>query len=310
MEYNCEKCEFTSKNKYDYTRHVNSRKHQMKSKKIYNCDICNKNFEAKSTYYHHKKNYIHNNDDAKKINFDNNDLKIKLLVIEYENKLLKNEFEKEKLLHEKEKEKVELLKDMIKNTNKTADKALKISEKSISAIKYANKNFINAPDLKPIDNFNLLGFNIDNNKQKHKLSENLLYYYENNSIHKIFGDHIVSIYKKDNINEQSMHATDTSRMNYIIKSSKNNNQSKWLSDKNGVIICDFVIDKLINKYIELLRWYNTYLITELEQDPGNPNPVINHKIKLINDMLEDVETGILMKETNKYIAPFFNLDKN
>jgi hypothetical protein len=68
--------------------------------------------------------------------------------------------------------------------------------------------------------------NYDLNNDKNLLIDTLLYHYRKNSIHKIFGDHIVSIYKKDNLIDQSTHTTDTSKMNYIVKIAKDNNNPK------------------------------------------------------------------------------------
>ena len=55
MEYLCEKCNYTTKNKSDYNRHLKSAKHKQNSAKIYNCLFCNKDFVVRSTYYKHRK---------------------------------------------------------------------------------------------------------------------------------------------------------------------------------------------------------------------------------------------------------------
>ena len=230
------------------------------------------------------------------------DLKMELLKKDFE-------LELEKMKTECANEKVKMLVNIVKNSNKTADTALKITSKTISALKYANENFKDAPPLSPLSNFNMMGYDLEDEDDKKKLIEDLLFYYRKNSIHTIFGKHIIAEYKKDNIKEQSMHATDTSRLNYIIKTTPNDNVTKWCQDKNGIFVCNNLIDKLINHHVEILKWYNQILTDEMAQDPGRPQPNLQKKVENISKLLGDIESGHIIKETNKFIAPFFNLEK-
>ena len=340
MIYNCIECKYVTEKKSDFEKHTFTKKHIKNTKKIYICQKCNVNFQSRSTCYVHRKKCQNNNKNLENIsnssdmNDINSDIKIKLLEIqkELENEKLKSElekerFEKEKIKNEKEKIKNEnekllikneyekkqnkLLKEILKNSNKTTEKALKITDKTISAIKYANEHFKNAPILTPIDNYNLLDYDITNEDDKQLLLETMLYHYRKNSVHKIFGDHIVGIYKKDKLEDQCMHTTDTSRMNYIVKISKNDNENnaKWYTDKNGIVICDVIIEKLINYSVDLLKWYQKKLTDEMNLNPGNINQEKQKKVENILGMLMDIDNGQLVKNTNKYIAPFFNLDK-
>ncbi len=303
MNYFCEKCNYSTIKKSDYNKHLLSSKHKKNSQKIYICKNCEKVYQSKSSYYYHIKKCCYNNS-------DDSDIKIELLKAKYE-------LEKEKIKNiynegilNAEKEKVKLLQDIVNNTTKTTQKALKITDKTISAIKYANEHFKNAPELLPINNFNMLNYDINDDADKKLLIDTLLYHYRKNSVHKIFGDHIVSIYKKDKLEDQSMHATDTSRMNYIVKIAKDdNNNVKWYTDKNGLVICDVIIEKLLNHYVKLLKWYQKILIDEMNLTPGINSQDKQQKIENILGMLMEVDNKQLAKNTNKYIAPFFNLDK-
>ena len=74
FKYVCEKCDFNSNNKYDYTRHLQTKKHNdyIDYKKTYKC-LCGKVFKYRQNYYRHKKvceykNYSKHND--KWINMD------------------------------------------------------------------------------------------------------------------------------------------------------------------------------------------------------------------------------------------------
>jgi hypothetical protein len=301
MKYYCKVCEYKTELKADYEKHLFTLKHKNNIKKQYKCPECNTFLNARSTYYSH----------LKKCNLDNSnkDLKIQLLVANHEIETLKLKNECEKVKNECEKEKVKILKSVVKNSNSTTKTALKISSKSISAIKYVNENFKNAPKLETLTDFNMMGYNIEDKIEKKKLVDNLLYHYRQNSVHKIFGDHIVSLYKKDNLENQSMHTTDTSRMNYIVRGSKNGNNLKWYIDKNGVMVCDIIIEKLISYFVDVLKWYQTSLINDMLEEPNNIQLDTKNKVENILGMLINVDSGQLIKDTNKYIAPFFNLDK-
>ena len=309
MTFFCENCNYTTHRKHDWEKHRKTAKHQNNTIKQLVCNKCNKQLNSKTTFYNHIKicNKTENNNLSKK------DFELELL----------------KLKHDFDQKEIERLNILLQHTTKTTEKALKITDKTISAIKYANEHFKNAPILTPIENYNLLNYDLDDNnnndnnnnnnnndnnnnniEDKKLVIETLLYHYRKNSVHRVFGDHIVSIYKKANLADQCMHTTDTSRMNYIIKISKDeNNNSKWITDKNGVVICDVIIEKLINHYVNLLKWYQKKLLDELSLNPGIVQPDKQQKVENILGMLMDVDNGSLIKNTNRYIAPFFNLDK-
>ena len=286
MTFLCENCNYTTHRKHDWEKHRKTAKHQNNTIKQLVCNKCNKQLNSKTTFYNH----------------------IKICNI---NNLSKKDFELEllKIKHDFDQKEIERLNILLQHTTKTTEKALKITDKTISAIKYANVHFKNAPVLTPINNFNMLEYDLTNEEDKKILIETLLYHYRKNSVHKVFGNHIVSIYKKTNLADQSMHTTYTSRMNYIIKISKDENNAKLITDKNGVIICDVIIEKLINHYVNLLKWYQKKLLDELSLNPGIVQPDKQQKVENILGMLMDVDNGALIKNTNRYIAPFFNLDK-
>lgn len=315
MEYFCNKCNYGTNKKSDFIRHQTSQKHIKNSQIIYKCEKCEAEYIVRSSYYAHRKKCQNNCNNLEKINNSKlqdpveHNIKIQLLKKDLENEKIRKDLEIEKIKNQHEKEKVKMLKDIIKNSNKTTDTALKITSKTISALKYANEHFKDAPALIPIENYNMMNYDLNDEEDKKKLMEDILFYYKKNSLHTIFGKHIISEYKKDDVNEQSLHTTDTSRMNYIIKTKKDDNLTKWYQDKNGVIICSNIIDKLINYHIDIIKWYHQQLVQELSLDPIRPNTSVQNKVVNISNLLNDIESGELKKETNKYIAPFFNLDK-
>jgi len=181
------------------------------------CENCSKKFKHDSSFYRHKKN-------CKDV-----DLKTKLAEKELEEKELKIKLEyeiKEKELYKKlEQEKTELLNNFMNNANqiinKTQDNAKLSTEAiqnvSMSAIKYANEKFQNAPPLLTLDNFNINNLDFDNIKDRESITETLVYHAKLKSLDKLLGEHIIKNYKKEDPKTQSINATDCSRLNYIFK---------------------------------------------------------------------------------------------
>ncbi len=264
----------------------------------FNCKQCNFETRHKSSYYRHIKKCIVKPED----NQTTSELKIKL------------EFaEKEKELYKKlEKEKTELLNNFMNNANhiinKTQDNAKLSTEAiqnvSISAIKYANEKFQNAPVLLPIENFNINNLSFDKKEDRVQLTETLIYHSKLKSLDKLLGDHIIKNYKKNDPMTQSIHTTDCSRLNYIVKELFNN-VSNWEVDKNGIKICSKIIKPLIEKCIELLLEHQKELIDEMSE--GNYKNKEN--IHIIINIIMSIDKGSLENDINKYIAPHFNMNK-
>jgi hypothetical protein len=176
---------------------------------------------------------------------------------------------------------------------------------SVSALKYANDKYKDAPALLPIDNFNINHLNFDNEEDKKQLVEILIYNAKQKSLDKLLGDHIIKYYKKENPQEQTFHTTDCSRLNYIVRELIEN-ALIWSIDKNGIKICSSIIKPLIKKCITALMEHQKILLNDMML--GNINK--QKEVELIIDIIMSIDSGALESDINKYIAPYFNLDKN
>ncbi len=330
MSFYCKFCDYTTYNSGNFSHHKKTKKHssallleELKSntdnKKtnillassastvaklnnncyekttVFECINCTKSFNHESSMYRHQKN-------CKKQKETNKELKLKL---EYEIK--------EKELYKKlEQEKTELLNNFMNNANTIINKAhdnAKLSTEaiqnvSISAIKYANEKYQNAPPLLTLDNFNINNLDFDNIKDRESITETLVYHSKLKSLDKLLGEHIIKNYKKEDPKTQSIHATDCSRLNYIVKELINN-VSKWEIDKNGIKICSKIIKPLIEKCIELLLEHQQKLLDDMSKGEFNNKNDIN----TIISVLMSIDKGSLECDINKYIAPHFNLNK-
>lgn len=237
-------------------------------------------------------------------------------MVEKEKELLEKQKEfadKEiEMLKRSEKEKTELLNNFMNNAisiiNKAQDNTKITAEAmksvSISAIKYANEKFSCAPPLLPLENFNINNLDFDKEEDRESIIETLLYNAKLKSLDKLIGEHIIKNYKKTDPKQQSIHTTDCSRLNYIVKELFNN-VSKWEVDKNGIKICGKIIKPLIEKCIELLLEHQKTLIDEMAQgkfqNRDNVHTIIN--------VIMSIDKGSLESDINKYIAPHFNITK-
>jgi hypothetical protein len=272
----------------------------------FQCENCGNSFKHKNNYYRHRKSCNKTNKELEyKIKFENVEKEYKM-QLEYE--------KKEKELYKKlEQEKSEMLNNFMNNANTLLNKAqdnTKITAQamqnvSMSALKYANEKFKNAPALLPLENFNINDLDFNNKEDKKQLIEILIYNSRHKSLDKLLGDHIVNNYKKKNLEEQTFHTTDCSRLNYIVRELMEN-ALIWSIDKNGIKICSSVIKPLIKKCITPLLEYQKELLEEM----GKGDYSKQADVELIINLIISMESGTLETEINKYIAPYFNLDKN
>ena len=234
---------------------------------------------------------------------------------------LKLEFEKEKaeilseLLKEKDniiKEKTDFINNFMCNANNIINQAnnnTKVTAEamksvSMSALKYANEKFKNTPALLPLENFNINDLDFNNISDKAQLVEILIYNAKQKSLDKLLGDHIVKNYKKDNPEDQSFHTTDCSRLNYLVRELIENALT-WSVDKNGIKICKDIVKPLIKKCIDALLEHQKFLLQEM----GSGNFNKQKEVELIIDVIMSIDSGSLEADINKYIAPYFNLNK-
>ncbi len=334
MNYYCSFCEYETNNSGNFSHHKKSQKHiKLSTKKdalitnlqnkttditkVYNdssksicskitipnflCKTCNFSTKHKSSYYRHIKNC----DKTESIL----ELKLKLEFEKEKAELYKKiENEKDNLL----KEKSEMLNTFMANANnllnKTVDNnkvtAEAMKSVSMSALKYANEKFKNTPALLPLDNFNLNDLDFDDEEDKKKLVEILIYNAKQNSLDKLLGDHIVKEYKKENPEEQPFHTTDCSRLNYIVRELIET-ALIWSTDKSGIKICTSIIKPLIKKCINALLEHQKYLLQEMSRGEYH----VQKDVEIIINVLMTIESGNLETEINKYIAPYFNLER-
>ena len=178
---------------------------------MYNCNICNYSTHERTSLYHHNKTKKHlQNKEVfeKKLKEENDMLKSKDKEIE--------ELKQELIKIKEEKKELEVTAKIYKELSekpKNVNNGIIINNN----LSYVNKHFKNAPPLRKISNYVLNGIDLEDDSQIDKLTENIIYSYNNKCLHKLIGDHIIKNYKKDDLKLQSFHATDVSRRKYLVK---------------------------------------------------------------------------------------------
>ncbi len=170
---------------------------------MYTCDICNYKTNARTAIYSHNKTKKHliNMDNANPYHkYEQKIEELEKILLIKENEILKNK----EIINE-----IEELKEILEIKNKEIIKLeieariyKELSEKNkninnnnnitINNLNYVNKHFKNAPPLKKISNYKINRIDMNDDTQ----IDNIIYYYENKSLYKLIGDHIIKNYKK------------------------------------------------------------------------------------------------------------------
>lgn len=222
---------------------------------MYTCKKCNYESNDRTAYYHHTKTKKHNNilNNVTKSDYEE-------IVKELEktkHKLELKEEEMQKKLLEKDKEKLEAINKIyqefaLKSVTNTQNNTINIGN-----LNYVNEHFKTAPVLEKITDFVIDGIDTNDITQIDKFIDNIIYYHKNKSLHEFLGDHIVKIYKKNNLNEQSFHTTDITRLNYVVRIIKDSIEDFELSEDE---IDNFIprnndVDTEEEEYLELKEQY-------------------------------------------------------
>ena len=254
----------------------------------YECKYCNKKFKDKSSMYRHVRIYcstITNN----KINKDFEIIELKEQV----NKL------------------VDTLKITADSANKNADTAniaTKSTRKTISAMHYATKNFNEAPTIKLLEKDVAIGLLTHTETEKRSVGDWLVFYHEKHTIHEFIGDMIVRAYKKEDPEEQTFWATDTSRLSFIVMQLfEDSGDGEWVSDRSGTKIKKLIINPLLKQIKIKLMEYQKKCNEQLVK---NSDSLIEHvkRDTCICEIIYNINEKVLDKYILRYIAPHFGIN--
>lgn len=323
---------------------------------MYKCELCNYATDDKSNLGHHNKSKKHiSKTEKNKIDDEINLQKQAKEIEELKQKIHDIEKEKAKLeveakIYKEFAEKGTNANNMTNSNNLTNSKNTTNSNNNVNNgiiinnnLNYVNKHFKDAPPLKKITDYKLNGLDMNDDANLDKLIDDIIYFHKNKSLHKVIGDHIIKLYKKDDLKEQSFHTTDVSRRKYLVKleqklgriydesddsdsdsesdddtdtdnnkknKTKNKKKSEWINDSGGVKIGYLIFDPITKKVIKIIkkkfRQYNDELKNDSKKGPSLDDI---RKFETITDISKVIDNDKLKKNINNYIAPHFVLDK-
>jgi len=327
--YNCNLCNFTSKNKADYSRHERSKKHQKKVNETSedNNDQILKypKISTNIPKYPQISEKMNKNDSIKRkyickfcdlecarANSLNKHLKTcSVAMVEKYKAKYKTEFEvklrerdmmlksKERELNFKDDQIDELKSDLIyyKNLIKTAGVGVgaKITTNVQSLIVSKHEDAPALEYAKP----NLLKFN---SKDAHENSLFLVNRYKDNTFTMFVGRCIVAACKKEDPDEQSIWSTDANRLTMFIKKMMDD-ESKWISDKKGVQTTKYLISPILQKIKEMLIDYNKHLYSQISKLSQHEVDYYNDIMIHCRELVHFIEHEKLADEILRYMAP-------
>lgn len=327
-KYTCVLCVFSSNRKTDYTRHIGTIKHlekvaesttdsnefqqipiQVDSTNKYKCLYCTNKYSTQSNVTKHMKRcgikeeiikekdiiikeILQEKDIAiKETEF--NALKEKCELLQKEKDQYQKQLEKEKEQCQKEKEQYQRQLEMFTDLLKT-----KMLPSNVNNLTYIVNNYYSAPQLKKLQSYADI-----HDSDLISLVEVLVMYHQQGTLCKFIGDFLVSKYAKKNAEEQSIWNSDTSRLTYIVNDLQESGKIKWIMDKKGIKVKQYVITPLLE-----------YLHGELQKYVKNnshktQSNVLNN-LTAITEIHEIITKDILANEIVKYMAPYFCLMKD
>lgn len=322
MKYQCDVCDYETHDKSNFNKHNKSDTHiktvdyiEANPPPKYVCE-CGNNYSSRQNLSRHRLYYCKQ---SKEINVPSNTADVEKLELTIQ--LLKKDIEITKVLAQKEKEieiaqteiklqkqHIEALNDYIKRDKPTNNNNYNISVKN-----YIQQNYPNAPALEGIQDYAKLTYDPDTETED-DLLEQIVYNYNHSNLHKYLGNFIIECYKKDDPTQQSLWSSDVSRLTYIIKELLANNKTMWNHDYKGIKIKQYIIEPLlkyivknIDKYIKNTDNYAqaSRKVKEIDIDMlVHTTKMRTILIKIKTDELTDLSNNI-----NKYIAPFFSVNK-
>lgn len=316
VQYECNICNYKTKNKSNHIKHCNTKKHMEKesvtsnkyinnnsniiklfncsqktliglskdsSKTEYICDFCHRTFTRSNNLGRHLKSC------STKQNVSDH----------YKNLELNDHVKNLNIEMDKYKDEAKYYKQMLMEAGG-------LVKKSVSALTYSVQNYDNAPAIKTINVDDIETFE----NPKKKIIEDVLSYYKHKTLNRHLGDIILKLYKKDDPKTQSVWSTDDSRLTYLIRELLNNKSSNWIIDKKGVKTVSYLIDPLLEYIKNLIIFYQTnYNIPSHGQNIIEVEMMLENSKKII-ELVNDIDDGIIAKEILKYISSHLRFYEN
>nr|QKF94891.1 zinc finger C2H2-type protein [Fadolivirus 2] len=347
MEYKCNVCNYASYDKFNYERHLKSKKHNEKVNKDTNhtqiipisypnhtelnedtCQFCKKTFSNSSSLARHRKAC---NKQQELIQKYENMLKAQ----DIELKELKNKINIITESHEAEISKLnELLKKEMRNKNTEIDAKidlLKSREDLIATLRSENHNLrtlLNNAGSVIQTSVSTLSYIVKNYTNAPALTpipdlpklhydmtdlefvDQLILEHRHKTLTAYIGDMIAKVYKKEDPKQQSIWNSDTSRLTYIIREIMHNQNLDWRVDKKGLKTSKYLIEPVLDYIEECIVKYMKKTKAASRTDSTSQAVKIMNNFTDANQILQMIEDKVLEEDILKYLAPRLYIVKN
>ena len=311
----CNLCNHEFSTNSNLIKHYKSTNHLNNEERNKFCCECNKFFNNLKTYKQHKYNvhikikkkkstntYLDNGASELDDKFKQN---IKQEIKEVNNNIIKSKKQVNENINNKFEEVNE---NIIKSKEEVKTVVNKAITKATSLIKYLMQNHQNVPPIKKItdkESIKLLRIDYDCPSKKPNdfiLEQRLIYDHYNNKFVKNISKSILNIIDHKKPKNQPIYNTDSSRYNYVIKTT----DEAWDEDKAGIKFSDYIIKPFLLSIGELIREYRETNIDTVNMRKNTLKENEEH-IDLLSKTLKlesDINNERLITPILKELSPF------
>jgi hypothetical protein len=188
------------------------------------------------------------------------------------------------------------MKDKIITAHETTGK---VANKSLSLLGYLMTQHTDNPPLEAIEYNEIKAITNNKNEDEFTAAQILICEHKHDNLANFIGQGIIELYKKDDINKQSIHTSDASRYNYIVMLAKGDNKN-WTKDCKGKVINENIITPILTNICKLMVMYQETIKGYDSEEKFDCKEAINS-----NNILDYISDGKLHRDIHKIIAPDF-----
>jgi len=155
----------------------------------------------------------------------------------------------------------------------------------------------------------------DLNKEDNKLFvKDIFDYMDNDKLINTYVNFIKCYYKKDNIEEQSFHVTDSARKKFIYAKLKDGigDIIEWVDDPQGIEVSNLIVEPILRYTEHQIEAYSIYLSKEIKEKKGLPNKTQTNDMLFISQFTINFrrEYKTLKKQILEQLSSIFKFNNN